>query len=196
MHRSEITIDLGALRRNVRTLLRTLDGSRLWAVVKADGYGHGAIDVAGAALGAGATALCVATIPEGLALRAEYRTERILVLGPAGSNREVAQARDAGLELAVLDGEIPEGVRVHLKLDTGMGRYGLSELTAPPAEVVGLMTHLATADTDPAFARAQLERFRAATDEYSHLTRHAANSAAALRLPESHFDAVRCGAAA
>ena len=69
MHRSEITVDLGALRRNVRTLLRLLDGAELWAVVKADGYGHGAVDAAGAALGAGATALCVATIPEGLALR-------------------------------------------------------------------------------------------------------------------------------
>jgi alanine racemase len=195
MHRSEITIDLGALRRNVRTLLRALDGSRLWAVVKADGYGHGAIDVAGAALGAGATALCVATIPEGLALRNEYRTERIVVLGPAGSNREVAQARAAGLELAIADGEIPEGVRVHLKLDTGMGRYGLAELPSPPAEVVGLMTHLATADDDPAFAREQIERFQAATDEFRHLTRHAANSAAALRLPESRFDAARCGVA-
>ena len=195
MHRSEINIDLGALRRNVRTLLRALDGPRLWAVVKADGYGHGATDVAGAALGAGATALCVATIPEGLALRHEYRTERILVMGPAGSNREVAQAREAGLELAIADGEIPEGVRVHLKLDTGMGRYGLSELPSPPAEVVGLMTHLATADSDAEFARAQLERFRSATEQYSHLTRHAANSAAALRLPESRFDAARCGVA-
>jgi len=195
MHRSEITIDLGAVRRNVRTLSRALDGSRLWAVVKADGYGHGATDVAGAALGAGATALCVATIPEGLALRHEYRTERILVMGPAGSNREVAQARDAGLELAIADGEIPEGVRVHLKLDTGMGRYGLSELPSPPAEVVGLMTHLATADSDAEFARAQLERFRSATEQYSHLTRHAANSAAALRLPDSRFDAARCGVA-
>jgi len=195
MHRSEINIDLGALRRNVRTLLRALDGPRLWAVVKADGYGHGATDVAGAALGAGATALCVATIPEGLALRHEYRTERILVMGPAGSNREVAQARDAGLELAIADGEIPEAVRVHLKLDTGMGRYGLSELPSPPAEVVGLMTHLATADSDAEFARAQLERFRSATEQYSHLTRHAANSAAALRLPDSRFDAARCGVA-
>ena len=195
MHRSEINIDLGALRRNVRTLLRALDGPRLWAVVKADGYGHGATDVAGAALGAGATALCVATIPEGLALRHEYRTERILVMGPAGSNREVAQARDAGLELAIADGEIPEGMRVHLKLDTGMGRYGLSELPSPPAEVVGLMTHLATADSDAEFARAQLERFRSATEQYSHLTRHAANSAAALRLPDSRFDAARCGVA-
>ena len=195
MHRSEITIDLGALRRNVRTLLRVLDGVRLWAVVKADGYGHGATDVAGAALGAGARALCVATIPEGLALRNEYRTERIIVMGPAGSNREVALARDAGLELVIVDDEIPEGVRVHLKLDTGMGRYGLSELPSPPAEVVGLMTHLATADSDVAFARAQLERFQTATEQYSHLTRHTANSAAALRLPESHFDAARCGVA-
>jgi alanine racemase len=195
MHRSEINIDLGALRRNVRTLLRTLDDSQLWAVVKADGYGHGAVDAAGAALGAGAAALCVATIPEGLALRSEYRVERILVMGPAASNREVAQARDAALELAISDTEIPEGVRVHLKLDTGMGRYGLSELPAPPVEVVGLMTHLATADSDVAFARTQLERFRAATDEYSHLTRHAANSAAVLRIPESHLNAARCGIA-
>jgi alanine racemase len=195
MHRSEITVDLGALRRNVRTLARSLDGGRLWAVVKADGYGHGAVDAAGAALGAGATALCVATIPEGLALRLEYRAERIVVLGPAASNREIAQAREAELELAIADTEIPEGVRVHLKLDTGMGRYGLSELPAPPAEVVGLMTHLATADSDLEFAREQLERFRAATEEFSHLTRHAANSAATLRLPESHFDAVRCGVA-
>ena len=195
MHRSEITVDLGALRRNIRTLLRALDGSELWAVVKADAYGHGAVDVAGAALGAGATALCVATVPEGLALRDEYRVERIIVMGPAGSNREVSLAREAQLELAISDEEIPEGVRVHLKLDTGMGRYGLSELPAPPAEVVGLMTHLATADGDLDFARAQLERFRAATDEYGHLTRHAANSAAVLRLPESHFDAARCGIA-
>jgi alanine racemase len=195
MHRSEITVDLGALRRNVRTLLRVLDGSKLWAVVKADGYGHGASDVAGAALGAGATGLCVATIPEGLALRADYQMERIVVLGPAGSNREVAQARDAGLELAIFDDEIPEGVRVHLKLDTGMGRYGLSELPAPPAEVVGLMMHFATADSDLDFARKQLERFEAATAEFAHLTRHAANSAAVLRLPESHLDAARCGGA-
>jgi alanine racemase len=195
MHRSELTVDLGALRRNVRTLLRAADGSQLWAVVKANGYGHGMVDAAAAALGAGATALCVATVPEGLALRDEFRVERILVLGPASSSREVAQAREAELELAIASDEIPEGVRVHLKLDTGMGRYGLSELPAPPVEVVGLMSHLATADSDLEFARAQLERFRAATEQYSHLIRHAANSAATLRLPESHLDAVRCGVA-
>ena len=194
MHRSEPTIDLGALRRNVATLTRALAGSELWAVVKADAYGHGASDVAGAALGAGATALCVATVSEALALRREYPTERILVMGPAG-NREIAQARDARLELAVGDGEVPEGVRCHLKLDTGMGRYGLSELPEPPVEVVGLMSHLATADCDSAFAERQVERFREATASYAQLTRHVANSAAALRLPSSRFDAARCGIA-
>jgi alanine racemase len=76
-----------------------------------------------------------------------------------------------------------------------MGRYGLSELPAPPAEVVGLMTHLATADTDVGFARTQIERFEAATAEFAQLERHAANSAAALRMPQSHFDAARCGIA-
>ena len=194
MHRSDITIDLGALRRNVRTLLRALDGAELWAVVKADAYGHGAGAAAAAALDAGAQALCVATVPEGLALRADHGAARILVMGPAG-NREVGEARAAGLELAISDGEIPDGVRVHLKLDTGMGRYGLSELPAPPANVVGLMTHLATADTDADFATAQLDRFREATAGHDHLTRHAANSAAALRLPEARLDAARCGIA-
>jgi alanine racemase len=194
MHRSELTVDLGAIRRNAATLLRALGGAELWAVVKADGYGHGALDAARAALDGGATALCVATVPEALALRRELAEVRILVLGPH-ANREVAEAREARLELVVSGGEIPPGVPVHLKLDTGMGRYGLAELPEPPAEVVGLLTHLATADSDPGFATVQLERFRAATEPYAHLTRHAANSAAALRLPEARFDAARCGIA-
>ena len=194
MHRSEITVDLGALRRNVRTLLRALDGAELWAVVKADAYGHGASDVAKAALDAGATALCAATVPEGLALRDAFRSARIVVLGPASSD-EVAEARAADVELAIGGGEIPEGVRVHLKLETGMGRYGLSELPGSPAEIVGVMTHLATADSDPDFARMQIARFEAATSELAHMQRHVANSAAALRLPEARFDAARCGVA-
>jgi alanine racemase len=194
MHRSELTVDLGAIHRNAATLLRTLDGAELWAVVKADGYGHGALDAARAALDGGATALCVATVPEALALRRELADARILVLGPH-ANREVAEAREARLELVVADGEIPPGVPVHLELDTGMGRYGLAELPEPPVEVVGLMTHLATADSDPQFAALQLERFRAATEPYAHLTRHAANSAAVLRLPDARFDAARCGIA-
>jgi alanine racemase len=193
MARSEITIDLGALRRNARTLRRILDGAELWAVVKADAYGHGAIDCAGAALSEGATALCVATVSEALQLRAEFSAARIIVMGPA-SNREVASARDAQLELVVGD-DIPEGVAIHIKLDTGMGRWGVAELYKPERTVVGLMTHLATADTDLDFARVQIERFREATALYPQLTRHAANSAAALRLPEARFDAARCGIA-
>jgi alanine racemase len=195
VHRSELTVDLGALRRNVRTLVRVLDGAELWVVVKADGYGHGAADVAGAALGSGASAVCVATVPEGLALRREFPGVRILVMGPVAASREVARARDADLELALSDEEIPEGIRVHLKLDTGMGRFGLAELGERAPDVVGVMTHFATADTDEAFAREQLERFLSATTGFADVTRHAANSAAALRIPESRLDAARCGIA-
>lgn len=196
MHRSELTIDLGALRRNVETLRSAIGGTELWAVVKANAYGHGAADIAGAALGAGATALCVATVPEGLDLRNEFPVARIVVMGPTSSNREVAQARDAALELVVSTDEIPPNVRVHLKLDTGMGRWGLSELVdAPPIEVVGLMSHLATPDSDAAYTEWQIGRFREATASYTHLTRHIANSAAALRYPSSRFDASRCGIA-
>jgi alanine racemase len=195
MHRSELTVDLGAIRRNARTLLRALDGSQLWAVVKADAYGHGAIDVAGVVLDEGAGALCVATVAEGLDLRPEFGLARILVMGPTSSSREIAEAREARLELAWWDEELPDGVRVHLKLDTGMGRWGLSELPALGPEVVGLMSHLATADSDPAFAEEQVERFRAATEPHADLMRHVANSAAALRLPSARFDAARCGVA-
>jgi alanine racemase len=194
MHRSEITIDLGAVRRNVNRLLDALHGARLWAVVKANAYGHGATDIAGAALGAGASALCVATVPEALALRREFPMARIIVMGPA-LNREVGQARDARIELVVSSDDVPAGVRVHVKLDSGMGRWGVSELMSPALEVVGLMSHLATADTDAAYAEWQIERFRAATAPYTHLERHIANSAAALRYPSAAFDAARCGIA-
>jgi alanine racemase len=194
MHRSEITIDLGAVRRNVRRLRQALGRSELWAVVKADGYGHGATDVAGAAVGEGAQALCVATVAEALPLRREFPGMRILVLGPT-SGREIAHAREADLDLVVFEEAIPEGVRVHFKLDTGMGRWGVSELLAPPTDIVGVMTHLATADSDPEFARRQLEHFKAAVADFPNLIRHAANSAAVLRMPESHLDAARPGIA-
>ena len=194
MGRSEITIDLGALRRNVERLVRVLGGSELWAVVKADGYGHGADDCAAAALGSGASALCVATLHEALALRGSLPGARIIVLGPVTGDA-VPLARDARLELTFSSGALPEGLPVHVKLDTGMGRWGLSELRSPTRDVVGLMTHLATADSDRAFALEQIARFDEATAPFSGLTRHAANSAAALRFPESRFDAARCGIA-
>src|SRR5436190_235046 len=195
MQRSELTIDLGAIRRNARRLLTVLEGAQLWAVVKADGYGHGAIDVAGAALSAGATMLGVATVAEALELREEYGDARILVMGPTLTSREIALAREAGLELVVSTDEIPEGIPVHLKLDTGMGRWGLSELFEPPRGVVGLMSHLASADCDSAFTERQIADFAEATEPHRHLTRHLANSAGALRFPDARFDAARCGVA-
>ena len=152
MPRSLVRIDLGALRRNAARLLDVLDGAELWAVVKADGYGHGAVDCGRAALEAGATALCTATVAEALQLRAALPEARLVVLGPA---EDVAAARDARLELAVADGRLPEGLPLHVKLDTGMGRWGLSELVEPTRDVVGLMSHLASADCDAAFTEWQ-----------------------------------------
>lgn len=194
MGRSEITIDLGALRQNVRRLLEVLEGSELWAVVKADGYGHGALDCGRVALEAGASALCAATVDEAFVLRRALPDARLIVIGPT-VDADVGRARGARLELVVGDERIPEGVGVHVKIDTGMGRWGAAELQAPAREVVGVMTHLATADTDLDYARRQLERFREATEGIEGMTLHAANSAAALRLPESRLDAARCGIA-
>jgi len=194
MDRSNFTIDLGAIRRNAETLRRAAGDAELWAVVKAEAYGHGAADVSRAALAGGATALCVATLPEALHLRAALHDARILVMGPV-SEREVGEARAAHLEVVAADGRVPEGVPVHLKLDTGMGRWGLAELPSPSRDVVGVMSHLAVADSDPDFTRTQIERFREVTSGLEGLTRHIANSAATLRLPEAAFDAVRCGIA-
>jgi alanine racemase len=192
VERSVVTIDLAAIRRNAERLRRAAGGAELWAVVKADGYGHGAVDVAGAALEGGATALAVATLAEALPLRAAYPDVRLLVMGPV---EDVARAREAQLELAAADGLVHEGVPMHLKIDTGMGRWGLSELPAPTRDVVGLMSHLASAESDPDFTRLQIERFREATAHLQGLTRHLANSAATLRHEEARFDAVRCGIA-
>lgn len=193
--RSEITIDLHALQQNVRRLLEALDGSELWAVVKTDAYGHGALECSAAALAAGATGLCVATVGEGLELRTVFPEPRILVLGPTAP-AEVARAREARLALTVPDGRIPDDVEVHVKLDSGMGRWGTTELPAGARRIAGVMTHLATADSDLDFARAQLRRFRETTASLpQEVLRHAANSAAVLRLPEARLDAARCGIA-
>ena len=194
MPRSEITIDLGALRRNVRRLRAALEGAELWAVVKADAYGHGAAEVARVALEEGAGAACVGTAAEGVALRGRLPEARILVMGPCFDD-DVDRVRDAGLELAVSQPPFPEGLALHLNLDTGMGRYGSLDLPDPPANAVGLMSHLATADVDREFADLQLQRFHAAASVLPQLQAHVANSAAALRIPEARFSAARCGLA-
>jgi len=197
--RSEVTIDLAAFRANVRRLREAAAPAELWAVVKADAYGHGAPDAARAALEEGAAALCVATAGEGAALRAEtQRGTRILVMGPLDPGDELL-AHEHALEVAVSALPLPDGLTIHLKVDTGMGRYGLSAEEAsavPPERVAGIMSHLATADEpDEAFAVRQLEEFAAVVARFPGATAHVANSAATLRFPGSRHDAVRCGVA-
>ena len=198
MSRSEITIDLGALRRNAAALVEVAGGAELWAVVKADAYGHGAVTCARAALEAGAHALCVATAREGAALRRELPGARVLVLSPLAGADE-ALAREAGLEVAISSARVPQGLPVHVKVDTGMGRFGMSPEEAAaidPDRVVGVMSHLATADeSDASFARSQLETFAEVAARFPNATRHVANSAATLSLSEARLDAVRCGVA-
>ncbi|MCC6224029.1 MAG: alanine racemase [Thermoleophilia bacterium] len=198
MRRSQLTVDLAAVRHNVAWLATLVSPAELWAVVKADAYGHGALDVAGAALQAGASALCVATVQEGEELRRAHADVRVLVLGPLAPGEDEL-ARECDLEVTASSPELPTGLRVHAKVDTGMGRWGMSpdELDeVSPERVVGLMSHLATADEeDGAFAAHQLEQFLRLADRFPRALRHLANSAAAIRYPDSRLDAVRCGIA-
>ncbi len=198
MRRSRITVDLAAIRHNAALLCETAAPSELWAVVKADGYGHGAVGAARAALEGGATALCVATVLEGADLREAFPSTRILVMSPLAPGEE-ATARDSRLEVALSSTDAPEGIEVHLKVDTGMGRWGMTlaeALTVPRRHVVGVMSHLATADeADETFVCAQIDSFREVVDAFPGVSAHLANSAGALRFPNARFDAVRCGIA-
>ena len=198
MYRSEITIDLGALRRNAARLREAAAPAELWAVVKANAYGHGVSEVAPAVLDAGATALCVVTAREGVALREFLPEARVVVMSAIGLGDDKL-ARDAGLEVCASTPDLPEGVQVHLKVDTGMGRWGMSvdeALSVPRDRVVGLMSHLATADErEQTFAREQIARFREVVAQFPGVPAHMANSAATLAFPEARFDAVRCGVA-
>ena len=189
-------IDLGAIERNCARL-----PGELCAVVKADGYGHGA--VAEAALAGGATWLAVATANEARDLREAGIGAPVLVMG-ALTRADLRVAVHADADVVAWTDEIADAApRVHVKFDTGMGRLGTSDRAralrlAAHSNVVGLMTHFATADElgDEHFGD-QLEAFRTFVEEVGRpeLRVHAANSAAALRDPASHFDMVRCGIA-
>lgn len=208
MLRAVARIDADAIARNCARL-KAVAGTRLCVVVKADGYGHGAVTAARAAQRGGADWLAVATAQEAAGLRAAGVEGRLLVMG-ALSVEELPVALGAGADVvawrrAFVD-RLPDGARAHVKLDTGMGRLGtrdVQEALAVAREaqrrglLVGAMTHFATSDDDPAFAREQLAAFRPFLDALpAGVIAHAANSAAALGIPESRLDMVRCGVAA
>jgi alanine racemase len=221
MSQAQATVNLTAVQHNCERLRRELhEGVRLCAVVKADGYGHGMLPCARAALAGGATWLAVANIDEARDLVEEVAA-RVLVMGPIRSD-DLEEAVFLGLDIAVWSeiyvqwiAQLIHGsgrqARVHVKLDSGMGRLGTRDageasriataaLAAPGVELAGVMTHFATADEpgDEFFAE-QLVRFerwaRPLKQAHPELLVHAANSAAVLREPRAHFDMVRCGIA-
>jgi alanine racemase len=186
--------------------------------VKADGYGHGAVPSARAAIAGGASWLAVATAQEARELReAGLTAPRVLVMG-ALSRAELSEALAAEADIVVWREQDVQAVaaagggRVHAKLDSGMGRLGTRDVeqasqvlaaaeATPGVEPVGAMTHFATADElhDDGFFARQLETFarwaRAMKAAQPRLLVHAANSAAVLRDRGAHFDMVRCGIA-
>jgi alanine racemase len=208
--RATVTVDCAAVAANIENLRQRVAPAEVWAVVKADGYGHGSSVAGAAALEAGAAKLCVATLDEARALRADLPAAQVLVMSPLAPGEEVEAA---GLEVAVssiegfsrLRAAAREPVGVHVKVDTGMGRWGMSAEEAlrvgeqvagsDTLRLSGLMSHLASADADPSFTRQQLERFAAVAERFPPCPRHIGNSAAALSEPASFLDAVRCGVA-
>jgi alanine racemase len=217
-------VDVAAVRHNVSLLRKLSAPARLCAVVKADGYGHGALSVSRAAVEAGASWLAVALVEEGEALRAAGVNVPVLLLSePPPDAMDLAVALDltptvytrAGVRaLADAAAARRKVVGAHVKVDTGMHRVGVDPDGA--AEIVGavvgadhlrfagLWTHLAvadgTAEEDRAFTRTQLARFRhvrrlLADAGLEAPLHHAANSAGAICHPDSRLDLVRCGIA-
>ncbi len=218
--RSLITVDLAAVRHNVRFLRGKLEpGVGFLAVVKADGYGHGALRCAWAAIEAGATGVAVATAEEAVALRDAGFGETILVMGPLYGLDEYREMAGRGVEFSVVSEEMARSVlhlagsgfeaRMHLKIDSGMNRQGLLPKEVPAflesirgiaeLQLVGVMTHFAAVPEDPASVDLQLSRFlpsvESAKAQWPQALAHAANSAATMYCPQAHLDLVRCGIA-
>jgi alanine racemase len=222
--RALANVDPDAIAHNCARLLQALDGSALCAVVKADGYGHGATECAGAALRAGAGWLAVATVGEASELRDSGIEAPVLIMGALLDRAEIELAielradivlwRERSVALASQAARVLSGTaRVHVKLDTGMGRLGVRDpgeasrvvaaaIVAPGVHLAGVMTHFATADIleDDGFFERQLDAFAswagAVKAEHPNILVHAANSAAVLREPHrAGFDMARCGIA-
>lgn len=192
--------------------------TRLMAVVKAEGYGHGAAEVARAALAAGADWLAVALVEEGIRLRQEGLAAPILILGylppeamPATIHYRLTPAITDLSTFHLFESEARRQRRkvgIHLKVDTGMGRLGPEiegshdllgrALSSPYLELEGVFTHFASADEeDKAFTYGQLDKFKQIVDtirkDKPQIIAHCANSAAAIEVPESYLDMVRIG---
>lgn len=223
-HPAEVIVDLAAIRANIATLAEAAPTAEVMAVVKADAYGHGLLPVARTALQAGATWLGVAQFSEALAIREAGITAPMLVwLYTPGAPLE--QAVRADIDLSVSAGWALDEVvraarssgrtaRIHLKIDTGMGRGGVFAQAWPDlvaaamraqaegaVQVVGVWSHLARADEigHPSIA-AQVQAFTDAVHLAEAagaqlLVRHLANSAGTLTAPQTHFDLVRPGIA-
>jgi len=216
-------VDLGAVTANVATLRSLVAPAQLCAVVKAEGYGHGAVPVANAALAGGADLLGVALVAEGAELRLAGITEAVMVLSQASVDEVddlVAHSLDAtaytaaGVE-ALAQAAIRAGramdrpVAVHLKVDTGMHRVGaqpeeavaLAEaiVGSPGLRLASVFTHCAVADEpENPFTAEQIHRYREVLADLAAAgidvpCRHAANTAGAIAHPDARFDLVRCG---
>lgn len=212
-------VSLSAIRHNVG-VVRAVTDAQVMAVVKADGYGHGAIPVARAALAAGATWLGVAQVEEAVPLAAAtgarvfswiYTPEMDLVPAIAAGIDLAAGSTEAVAQVAAAAQRAGTAARVHLALDTGMAREGVrpegweelvcAALAAPTVRVVGMWSHLACADEPSSGAtEAQQRRFEEAAVAAARLgatfeVRHLANSAGTLWHPATHYDLVRVGIA-
>jgi alanine racemase len=221
MERASARIDYDAVRANCARLKAELGEAELCAVVKADGYGHGADACVAAALDGGATRLAVATASEAEQVGRRFQHVPLLTMG-ALTEEEVDAAISAGSELALwredfrrllADRSRAHGRpgRVHVKYDSGMGRLGSSdpdEVMAlvracaedPDLELAGIWTHFATADElDSDYFEEQRGRFErlaaAVKEQHPGVLVHAANSAAVLRDRRAHFGMARCGVA-
>ncbi len=220
MRPTRAEVDLGALRFNLSEIRKRVGSqTKVMAVVKANAYGHGIVEVARAVVGFGVDALGVAFPEEGIVLRQSGITAPVVVLAGIAQDQAVTCV-DHDLEVAVHSFGIMRCVdeaaqhrkriaRVHLKIDTGMERIGVhaeeavrfakDAAASRHLEIVGILSHFATSDErDKTFAYRQLERFRKAIDEVKSAgveipLRHIANSGAILDLPDSCFDMVRPG---
>jgi len=209
-------IDLSALRHNVDVLRRQAFPADLAAVVKADAYGHGAITVAKTALKAGVTSLCVFTVREAIALREAGIDAPVLCMGPVLRDDPaliaehdiavVVDSPDTAAHLAVAAQTAGRSVRIHINVDSGMQRYGLSHTQAldltetvrafDTLQLEAAFTHFPDAgNADRAASLAAFRRFQQTASQMDAPIRHAAASAAIFSLPEASLDFVRAGIA-